>query len=391
MKPLSVVQVSSGGGRGGAETVLVHLAKSLQTIGVESAVVFLGDGPMVEEAVRMGIQTEVIGLASKYDFSAIHRLYTYFRRCRFDVVHTHARRAMLMGNLAARLSRVPVVVTTLHGLSGIHGGGETAGDAHILQRLYPSIEGMLGRWCTDACVGWSERVRTDSIRARGLQPERVAVIHNGINLDESHPVGDSTRRTDMRRHMGLEPDDFVVGTVGRLVAVKGQIHLVAAMPHIARELPRARLLIVGAGPMRDELENAASRWGVRERVLFAGDLRADSDVHSCFDVFVYPSVDGVFGLVVQEAMACGVPVVVSGLEGTDELIKHEENGLLVPPGDERAIAEAVLLVSRNPGLRRRLIDSGRATIAREFTDAGMARQYRSLYESLLGDRVDANR
>jgi glycosyltransferase involved in cell wall biosynthesis len=216
------------------------------------------------------------------------------------------------------------------------------------------------------------------------------MIHHGINLDEFRPLGSPSRRAALRRELGVHPDDFVIGAVGQLIPVKGHKHAIAAMPQIERELPRARLIIVGTGPLREELECAAARLGVRDRVVCAGALTADSAVYSAMDVLVYPSVKGVFGIVVLEAMACGIPVIVSGLEGTDELVKHEQNGLLVPPGDERALAEAVLRVSRDPDLRRRLTESGRNTVTREFTDIGMARQYRSLYESLLVSRHEAS-
>ena len=341
MKSLSVVQVSQWGGRGGGPNIVLGLARALQSTGVQSSVLCLADGPLVKDLRRLGIPTEVVTVSSKYDVRGIFRLYSRLRGRRFDVVHTHGPTAMFMGNVAARLARVTAVVTTIHGLSDIRG-------LRNRYRIFSRLEGLLGRWCSDACVTYSARVRADSISARGIPPGGVLTIHNGINVDVFHPLSDPARRMELRRQFGIGPDDFVIGAVGELIAVKGHLHLVAAMARIVQELPRARLLMLGAGPLRDELARAASRGGVRDRLVLAGDLRADSGVYGTMDVLVFPSLKGVFGIVMLEAMACGIPVVASGLEGTDELVTHEQNGLLVPPGDEKAIAEAVLRVSRDP-------------------------------------------
>jgi glycosyltransferase involved in cell wall biosynthesis len=383
VKRLSVVQVIYGG-LGGAENMVVALAKALHATGVQSSVLCLHDDAYVDYIRRVGLRVEVVPVRSRFDFPSILTLYAYFRRGRFDVVHTHLSRAMLMGNVAARLSRTPAVVTTFHSRVYLGRNG-------IREWSYGKIEGLLGRFCTDRCAAYAEPVRADSIGIRGIPAGRIVTIHNGLDINAFRPPGAPAERHQSRRELGLEPGDFVIGAVGRLAAEKGHTHLITATARVARELPSARLVIVGAGPLRNALESMAAREGVRERVLFAGDLRADSGVYGTMDVFVYPSIKGVFGIAVLEAMACGIPVVASGQEGTDELVNDGQNGLLVPPGDERAIAEAVLRVSRDPDLRRRLGAAGRNTVALGFTDTGMARQYRSLYESLLGRRCGHRR
>ena len=127
----------------------------------------------------------------------------------------------------------------------------------------------------------------------------------------------------------------------------------------------------------------AVRGGVRERIVFAGDITADRDVYAAMDVFVYPSIQGVFGIVVLEAMACGIPVVVSRLEGTDELVQHEHNGLLVDAADASGIADAVWRVGRDAALRQRLIQHGHDTMLRVGSDTEMARRYRAVYDAVL--------
>jgi glycosyltransferase involved in cell wall biosynthesis len=145
-------------------------------------------------------------------------------------------------------------------------------------------------------------------------------------------------------------------------------------------------VIAGDGPLRHELGEQAQREGVGQDVIFLGDTGDTTSVYGCFDLLVYPSVMGAFGLVVLEAMACGLPVVVSQLNGTTEVITHDRTGILVPPGDPRALADAVVGLLRDPPRGARLAAAGQSHVQAHFSAGIFAREYLELYRSLLDRR-----
>jgi len=249
--------------------------------------------------------------------------------------------------------------------------------------LYNRIEHVLGRFCTDACVANTDSMRADIVKTRRLPLEKVVRIYNGVDTRAFTPSADPAGVVETREHLGFRPRDVIIGSVGQLLEVKGHRYLVQALPRIRAEVPHARLLIVGSGPLRGELEQLARQQGVSHDVIFAGEISDMPPVYRCLDLLVYPSIYGAFGLVVMEAMACGVPVVASSLDGTTELITPGANGVLVPPRDSRAIAEQVVALLRDPQRRARIAAAGLDRVRRHFSTEAFARQHLALYRSLV--------
>jgi glycosyltransferase involved in cell wall biosynthesis len=376
----SVLQIIGTARRGGAESVGVLLATELQGLGIRSAVLCCTDGPMRRELDDVGLPNFIVPVRPASVLSSIWKLRSTIARERFDVVHTHGPKAMLLGNVAARLAGASAIVTTLH---------EFASVRRTRTRLHPAyelIEQTLGRWCTDCCVAYSDGVKDDALR-RGLPEAKVRRIYNGVDTERFAKIRDAQRVEARKRHLGLRPGDVVVGAVGRLITVKGHRHLISALPIIRQRVPSARVVIVGDGPLRDELTLLAQREGVARDVIFAGDTGDTPLLYGCFDVLVYPSVMGAFGLVVLEAMACSLPVISSELTGTTELITNGQTGLLVKPGDSQAIAAAVTGLALDPDRRERLASAGHQHVVTHFSARTFARQYLELYRSLLERRV----
>ncbi|MBI4571913.1 MAG: glycogen synthase [candidate division NC10 bacterium] len=311
-----------------------------------------------------------------------------------DVVHCHTWYAHFGGLLAKALYGIPLVVT-----------------AHSLEPLRPWKREQLGRgadlsgWieraaleAADAIVAVSREMKADILRLFKVQPEKVHVIHNGIDTDEYRP---GSSRGGLERY-GIEPLRPYVLCVGRISRQKGILHLVNAIPHLD---PAAQVVLCAASPdstdIAKEVEEAvrgvaATRGGivwVRQMV----DRPTAIELYSHAAVFCCPSIYEPFGIINLEAMACETPVVASAVGGIPEVVVHGETGFLVPLEQQaespfepvhpdrfsRDLARAINVLLADAGLRQTMGTKGRRRAEALFSWRAIARQVRSLYESLV--------
>lgn len=307
------------------------------------------------------------------DAAALWKLYRLMRRGRFHVVHTHTTKAGLLGRLAARWARVPVVVHTPHG-HAFHGYLGPYGSAALR-----AVEAVLARW-TDRIVCLTEAEREDHLRLGVGRPDRFEVIHSGVDLGRFRSPAVTPEQ--IHHELGLPPGARVVGCVSRLVPVKGVHYLLEAAPRIRRSVPQAVFVFVGDGELRPRLEQRARELGLDGTVTFLGLRR---DVHRlvpAFDVAVLPSLNEGMGKAAVEAMAAGKPVVASAVSGLRDIVRHGQTGLLVPPADPEALAAAVVELLCDPAKAARMGAAGRVYAEQYGVDA-MVTRIQALYEALL--------
>ncbi|WP_055638834.1 glycosyltransferase, partial [Streptomyces griseoruber] len=332
---MRVLHIITGLGVGGAEQQLRLLLPHLPA---DCEVVTLTNPGAVAEGLRAdGVRVVDLGMRGNRDLAALPRLVRIIRAGRYDLVHTHLYRACVYGRPAARLAGVRAVVATEHSLGGtqLEGRRLTAG----VRALYLAGE-RLGR----ATVAVSPAV-AGRLRAWGVANARIAVVPNGIDLARFR--FDAAARDRARRQLGLPPDAYVVGGIGRLAAGK---RFDIAVRALARLPADCRLLLVGGGPEEDALRRLAQEAGVADRVLLTGerpyvpDGTPGPDLPSlvcAMDVLVSPSPEETFGLAVVEALACGLPVRYASCPALDGLTAP--GALRVTGGTEafvRALTEA---------------------------------------------------
>jgi glycosyltransferase involved in cell wall biosynthesis len=190
----------------------------------------------------------------------------------------------------------------------------------------------------------------------------------------------------IRHELGIGPDAFLVGNVGRLALQKGQRHLIAAMPLLLERVPRARAIIAGGGDLEDYLRDLANEMGVGERVHVLGPRKDVPALMHAIDVFVMPSIWEGFGLVLLEAMAAGRPIVASRVATIPEVVAEGETGLLVPAGDPLALATALAELADQPEVAARMGEAGRERLRRRFSLEKMVGDTELLYRELLDER-----
>jgi glycosyltransferase involved in cell wall biosynthesis len=293
------------------------------------------------------------------------------RDTRPDVVHLHLEYSTLVGALATlslpapRPLLVASVANDPYRQSGFHRW--TGG------RLAPRM---------DLHITHSRGIRDSVLRAYAGRPRRVEVVSLGIDLGRfRRDLADPTRIAEYRRGAGR-----VVGAIGRLVPQKAMHVLIDATPALLAADPALRVLIVGDGPLRAELEAQAARLGVAHAVRFAGYQEDVVSAYAAMDVFVLPSRDEGFGLVFLEAMAVGVPVVGTRVIGSEDAVDDGVTGLLVPYADSAALAAAVRGILESPELARRLRETAAERVRRVYSREQCAARVEGLYRELLEAR-----
>lgn len=309
------------------------------------------------------------------------RLYRLFRTHRPAVVHTR-NLAALEAIVPAWAAGVPVRVHGEHGwdVSDPHG---TRRKFQVLRRAYsPFVQRYV------ALSGQIERYLVDRV---GIPAQRVERICNGVDTERFQP-GAAAGRAPLAGSPFNDTDVIVVGSVGRLQAVKDQLNLVRALA-VARERGGAtgaklRLAIAGDGPLRPAVEEEIRRHRLSDAVWLAGERRDVPEVMRGFDVFALPSKAEGISNTILEAMSSGLPVVATAVGGNAELVSESKTGALVPAEDPAAMADALLCYASDAALRHRHGQAGRLKVEQSFSLAGMVARYTDLYERLLRQRAN---
>lgn len=344
---------------------------------------YLGDGfahHRIRGARRLGVRAlslDVLALA------------WYLRRERFDVLHVHGPLVSMQARVAARLAGVPTVISQAHGFY-FH-----AGSRPVARLGLRWLEQVFCRHLTDHLVTVSAEDRALAV-ARRFRPNPEEIVHVpgvGIDTDRFSPDGDPVARRRLREELGAPADAVVVTFVGRLVAEKGLVELATAFAGLARRDPRPVLWLVGdvldserdrGAP--DAVGRIVSAAGAADRVRFLGRRTDVPAVLQASDVFTLPSHREGMPVSVMEAMACGLPVVVTDIRGSREAVIHGDCGLIVPARDPAALAAALIGLVEDEVLRRRLGDAARERVLDHYSAAASLAPLLALYR-----RIDAAR
>ncbi len=355
--------------RSGAEKQMVLLATGLPRERFQVEVATLTRlGPLEAELRAAQVPVTALGKRFKLDPLALARLVGFIRSGRFDVVQTWIFAANTYGRIAARLARPAVVVTAEMAVDLWKTSRELAIDRRLAQR-------------TDRVVGNSQAV-VDFYHRNGIPAERLALIRSGIAAALPPPVD----RAAVRAEFGWPADSPVLVFAGRLAAQKGVDDLIAAIDLVQYVLPALRVLIVGDGPLRPQLEATAAAFRLGGILRFTGHRDDVPQLLAAADLLVLPSLYEGLPNVVLEAMQAALPVVATAAPGTTEVVVDGQTGLLVPVQAPPALAQAIRTVVENPERARLWGAAGRKRVESEFRVTTMIDAYAALYEELARAR-----
>ena len=316
------------------------------------------------------------------DLAARRKLEAILSQTRPDLVHTHSGKAGLLGRLAARRAGVPVIIHHIHGPS------------------FGPFQGRLANWMFTAAERYAGRVTdhffcsadamTKLYLAAGIgTPAMYTRIFSGFNLD---PFLKSTNDVSLRQKLGFAQGDFVIGKIGRLFRLKGHADLISAFAKILPRVPQARLLLVGDGSLRGELETQARKEGVAYRVHFTG-LVPPGEVASyvgIMDCLAHLSYREALSRALPQALAAGKPVVAYDFDGADEVCLENQTGFIVRTGDLDGAARRLIQLALDAPLRDRLGRAGRAFVAANFSVEKMVNDQYTVYQRLAAQKLPAS-
>jgi glycosyltransferase involved in cell wall biosynthesis len=389
---------------GGAEKQLVEIASGLDRRRFAASVCCLSNGgPLAGALAAAGVPTVSLGFFSGRTArrmnsarrplwrrtrwaadtvraavavpTALIRLFRVIRACRPDVLHGMLFHAYILGAFTGVLMRVPVVVASRRSLSLFK----------TRRPLYRAAERLANRW-TDLVIANSEAVRLDTMRTERLSPERVTVIHNGIDPARYSAVDPAL----VRRTLDLDDRPTAI-VIANFLPYKDHAGFLAAWGAVCREFEAACALLVGDGPLRAALEEQVRSRGLVRNVRFLGLRRDVPDLLAAADLLVHPSLEEGFSNAILEAMAAGRPVVATDVGGNAEAVCDGRTGWLVPPRDTAALTHAILRMLRDPACARAMGAAGRARVLQQFQMATMVEKYEATYRALLAARPKAAR
>ncbi|MGQ9667116.1 MAG: glycosyltransferase [Anaerolineae bacterium] len=354
---------------GGAQSVLAYLLRQWrgQSRYQFAVAAVLPGGPFMPMVAAMGVPVYELGVSVPYDPRAIGRLRDVLRREQPDIIHCHLFYANLYAALANRGAGRRPLLYTEHSIWN--------------RRRAMAIMRSFDRWLAfqfDAVVAVAEIAKQRFVEWTGYPAGRIVVIPNGIAVENYPPVVDIPAQ---RAVWGLDAGDFAFITVGRLAPPKGLPHLLRAARLLADAGRRFRLLIVGDGPLRAELQDLAGVLKLTPWVTFLG-ARSDAPVLvTASDAFVLASEWEALPMALLEAMACCKPAVVTRVGAIPEVVRHGEEGLLVPPADPEALAQAMMgLMDMTEGERRHMGLTARRRVEQSYHIRQTAERLLELYD-----------
>lgn len=304
----------------------------------------------------------------------IKPLVALMKREKVDILNTHLEDTGFTPRIAARIANVSVVVVTLQN------------EYPERRRVRILLDQLLSRY-TERIITVSESLKRVTARQMGIPEDKFITIHNSLDRSWFQNHGNLDSIAEKKREMGIDPTEWVIGTIGSLKEQKGHIYLLQAAVQVLQEVPNTKFILVGNGRKKTELEAFAKANGIDRNIVFVGETREVAGLLQVMDIFVFPSLWEGFGVALLEAMGMGKPVVGSNVSSIPEIIGDEGAGVLVPARDPSSLAQAILRLLRDGAERERIRTQAYLRAKSVFSTEAMIPKLENLYLTLLGQKV----
>jgi glycosyltransferase involved in cell wall biosynthesis len=345
---------------------MLSAAQGLAQRGHQITLVCQPDSGLAQRARAKEFSTVIQRLRGDCDPLAMARLYHLIRRRRIQLVCGNMSKETRLAGLAAKLAGIPFIRRRGSDMPYPNKWRHRKVDHHLVHLI----------------IANSRSTRNTLLQGNPwLSPEKLKLIYNGIPPGPEDGPGD---KQEVLREFGLQEASPILAIVGLLKERKGHDTLFRALQHVSAEFPQVSLLVVGKGEQRESLEELARQLGIAQNVLFTGFRNDVSRLMSAMDILVLPSKNEGFGYVLTEAMNLGKPVVATRISSIPEVVREGETGLLVPPGDVDALAEALLELARHPARARQMGLAGRRRVRERFSMEKMLDDLEELFGGVIG-------
>ena len=356
-KKINVCHLISGDLWAGAEvqmfTVVTALNKAPE---LNVSAIVLNEGKLVSKLRKVGIEVKVID-ESQYGFLQILRqAKKYLGGKNIDILHTHRYKENVIGALLKKGGSVRYIVQTVHGINE-----PLKWFKALKAKLYSSVNLYYTRKYFDKILAVSDDIR--NTLGKKVDSDKLDTIHNAINPANIR-ITDTTEK--IKHDLGINSIEHIIGSAGRMVPVKGYSVFLDMAKIILAKIPGTMFLLVGDGPLMEELKIKARRMGIGDQVLFLGFRNDIIDIINCLDIFVISSYHEGIPMALLEAMALKKAVVATAVGGINEIIENDISGLLVAPGGARSLADSCIKVLNDIGVKERLGAEAVKRINNEF-------------------------
>ncbi len=364
---MSLFHIDAGKEWRGGQRQSFFLVQELKKKGYPVQFVVQPESPLHKKAVEAGLPVLPLRMKSELDFGAVFRLGRAMKRRKCRLAHFHDAHGLAVGAAAARRARVPL--------------------RFISRRVdFPVKKNRFSRGKytkdVDAIIAISEGVKKVLVDS-GISPSLIRVIPSGIDFS---PFREVKSRDFLRREFSFAPDDYLVGIIAALEDHKGHAYLIQASKILKAEAPGIKIVVVGTGSLRLELDRQTRELGVEDIVFFLGFREDVPRILASLDLFVLSSHLEGLGSSILDAMASRLPVVATQAGGIPEVVINLETGLLVPPRDPEALARAILTLYRDRELAARLGRRGYEVVHERYSAEAMAERIIALYEGFAAKK-----
>ena len=357
---VKILQISSASSFGGGERYVVDLTNSLVARGHDVYVAVRPGSPLPRHLQLSAEKILILPLRNALDVQSARELEKFVRRKEIDVVHAHMARDYSLASYAARRRGTKFIVTR-----------------HVLFKLNRLHRRTLSR---AACViAVSQAVARELRTSQVVKNDRIAVIHNGIDVERIQRTCSALHVQLFLRSIGMPAGTPLVGSIGELRTLKRHDDFIRAAALVLKEFPETQFVLAGVGEAREQLEKLVTELGLADCFHLLGWLDDADKLLCAMDVFVSASETESFGLAIVEAMAAETAVVATATEGAKEVIEDQKTGVLVPIGDVQRIAESVINLLRDPEKRSAIATRSAQSAAKKFSLTRMVDEIEKIY------------
>lgn len=386
MKKIKIFYVIGTLGIGGAEKHILTLIQNLDKEKYEFSILCLTQsGPLECAAKAAGANVIPLGLncdKGKFHPSSyinivktFYKMYSIFRKEKPDIVHSYLFMAYIFGVLSARLAGVPITISSRRSL------GVYKDKKPYMQPL----ENFVNRF-TDYITVNSKAVMEDLLqREKNVKPEKLALIYNGVDIEKFQKKIDVDAE---KKRLGIPAVARVIGVVANLIHYKGHKEIIKSIPEVVKSIPNAYFYFAGRdGGMLAELKQLAKDLNVENRIIFGGLFEDTASLFPVFDIFLLASYEEGFSNAILEGMAAGKPVIATNVGGNPEAVIDGKTGLLIPPHNPEAIAEAIIKILLNDALYKEMCRDALQHVSTNFPVSKMISEIDEFYTRIINNQT----
>ena len=361
----------------GVQNMMINLLDYLDKTEYEITVISAPNGPMIEKLHEMRIRhvtfPNLIQKINLHDIRFFFQFYKFFRKERFDIVHTHSSKTGFMGRIAAKFAGVKIIIHTIHGFP-FH-----PFQSAPVRLFYQNLERIAGLFC-DRAVSVNDHERELAVDKYLVNKKKIVTICNGIqSLASQNPV--------QREELGIDKNDIIVGSVSRFSEQKNIINLIKVAIDIVKDESGITFIFIGDGEYFSDAQQLVQTAGAEDNIRLMGWKSNTADWYEIFDIVILYSKWEGLSLTILEAMSMKKPIIASDIKGNNELVNEGINGYLIKVGDHKNLTKKVLSLSKDLLTQKKFGAESYKIFLEDYTLDRFVESYKELYQKLIKKKL----